>query len=74
MELFLFLEIVLLMLVAYASIYSIVDRICKCKENCSLSNSFSEFIKDNEKFKEKNRWVRIIEILKDILTEQLVLL
>lgn len=53
MELFLFLEIVLLMLVAYASIYSIVDRICKCKENCSLSNSFSEFIKNNEKFKEK---------------------
>ena len=53
MALTLFLQIILLIIIVYLCIYSIVDRLCKCKENCSLSNSFSEFIKNNKKFKEK---------------------
>lgn len=53
MEFVLFLQIILMIIISYFCIYSIVDRLCKCKENCSLSNSFSEFIKNNEKFKEE---------------------
>ena len=37
----------------YIAIYSIVDRICKCKESTSLANNFTQFAKyENMKNKE----------------------
>lgn len=49
MEFALFLQIVFFIIITYLSIFSIVDRVCKCKENCSLAGSFAEFMKDNDK-------------------------
>lgn len=52
MEFALFLQIFILIIIIYLSIFSIVDRICKCKESISTAGAFAEYLKDNKDLKE----------------------
>lgn len=52
MEFALFLQIVFFIIIIYLSIFSIVDRICKCKESISTAGAFAEYLKDNKDLKE----------------------
>lgn len=38
----------------YLSTYSIVDRICECKENCAKYNSYGQILSSNGEENENN--------------------
>ena len=40
------LKIGAIVLIAYICVYSIIDRICKCMENCAMSNAYNTFLKN----------------------------
>lgn len=53
MSTLLFIQVVGLIVIGYISIHGIVNRICKCAENCAAFKSFGgAAIKDPNAFKE----------------------
>ena len=44
----------LAVLITYFSIFSIVDRICTCKENCARYDSYGQILTNNNEEKEKD--------------------
>ena len=48
-----FLKIAILVVLVFICIFTLVDRICKCCEQCALSKAYGEFIKgkSNKSFK-----------------------
>ena len=40
-------EIVLLIVIGYICVFTIIDRICKCVEQCAVGKSYQEFVKSN---------------------------
>jgi hypothetical protein len=40
------------MLVAYIMIYSIVDRICKCVEECATVNGYTKCMEESIKYEQ----------------------
>lgn len=45
-------KILIIMLVAYIMIYSIVDRICKCVEECATVNGYTKFMEEGFKYEQ----------------------
>ena len=43
------LQIGLLIVLTYVCVYGVINRICKCIENCSMSKAFQEQCKTNKK-------------------------
>lgn len=47
-------EIGLLSVVIFVCVYTLIDRICKCIEQCALGKSYTEFLKKNEEENKPN--------------------
>ena len=43
-----FMDIVILGIVGYLAFYSIVERVCKCCENCATTKAFGKFVDVNK--------------------------
>lgn len=46
-------EIGLLSVVIFVCVYALVDRVCKCIEQCALGKSYQEFIKMHSELEKK---------------------
>lgn len=46
------LKLLIIMLVAYIMIYSIVDRICKCIEECATVNGYTKCMEESIKYEQ----------------------
>lgn len=44
-----YLQLLGLILLIFFCIYAIVDRVCKCSEQCKMAKAFEEFAKKGEK-------------------------
>lgn len=45
-------KFLVIMLVAYIMVYSIVDRICKCVEECTTVNGYTKFMEESIKYEQ----------------------
>lgn len=41
-----------LIIVVYICLYTIIDRICRCKEHCATANSFNKYVEAGNKLNE----------------------
>lgn len=46
------LKLLIIMLVAYIMIYSIVDRICECAEECATVKGYTKFMEESIKYEQ----------------------
>lgn len=44
---------VILGILGYLMLYAIIDRVCKCFEQCAMSKAYGEFVKKTGKTEEK---------------------
>lgn len=44
-----FFQLIILIVITYICVYSILDRICTCREKCSLAKSYEAYVASCEK-------------------------
>ena len=57
--------LIVAVIIGYICIYSLVDRVCKCAENCAIAKAFAAFSSINKRFVE-NAERMVNELREDI--------